>query len=519
MPGEADVLVVGAGPTGLAVALQASAHGARVRVVERRPEPFRPSRALLVHPRTLEVLRPLGVVDELLARADTEPEVRLHLGRRVIATRLSGLALPDTSYPHLTLVRQADVERVLADALTARGVPVERGVELVRLCDAGQEVRVLLRSATGVEEAICRAVAGCDGADSTVRSISKIRWRGRAYGREVVLADVELDGGLTPGAAHVAAGRGGVLFAFALGERATYRLLATRRDLGPPPPYGRAGPPVPRAELQELVDGAGLGARITDVAWSSRVRLHHRLADRYRRGSVFLAGDAAHVNSPAGGQGMNTGLQDAVNLGWKLACAPSSSCPTALVDSYEAERRPAAKQVRALTDALFWAESALDPMASFLRGSVGVVAAPLLPWLLDRRRVLAAGYRVVSRLDADYGRGHTALPSRHLEVGSRLPDAVVACPGRPRRLHELIARPGFHVLARPDIPLGELGAHRLVHVHRLSGDPGDGLLAVRPDGHVGFRGSAGDVKGLCDWLRWAGALPKGPNDPVRGTGR
>ena len=133
--------------------------------------------------------------------------------------------------------------------------------------------------------------------------------------------------------------------------------------------------------------------------------------------------------------------------------------------------------------------------------------------------MLAAGYRVVSRLDADYGRGLTALPSRHLEVGSRLPDAVVACPGRPRRLHELIARPGFHVLARPDIPLGELGAHRLVHVHRLSGDPGDGLLAVRPDGHVGFRGSAGDVKGLYDWLRWAGALPKGPNDPVRGTGR
>jgi len=94
--GEVDVLVVGAGPTGLAVALQACAHGARVRVVERRPELFRPSRALLVHPRTLEVLRPLGVVDELLARADTEAEVRLHLGRRVVATRLSGLALPDT---------------------------------------------------------------------------------------------------------------------------------------------------------------------------------------------------------------------------------------------------------------------------------------------------------------------------------------------------------------------------------------------------------------------------------------
>jgi 2-polyprenyl-6-methoxyphenol hydroxylase-like FAD-dependent oxidoreductase len=510
--GDADVLVVGAGPTGLAVALQASAHGARVRVVERRPEPFRPSRALLVHPRTLEVLRPLGVVDELLAVADTAPAVRLHLGRRVVAARLSGLALPDTPYPHLTLVRQTDVERVLAEALTARGVPVERGVELVGLRDAGDEVRVLLRSATGVDGATCRAVAGCDGADSAVRGLCQIRWRGRAYGREVVLADVELDGGLAPGAAHVAAGREGVLFAFAIGERATYRLLATRRDLGPPPPYGLTGPPVPHAELQELVDVAGLDARITDVAWSSRVRVHHRLADHYRRGSVFLAGDAAHVNSPAGGQGMNTGIQDAVNLGWKLACAPSSSCPTALLDSYEAERRPAAKQVRALTDALFWVESARGPLPSFLRGSVGPVAAPLLPWLLDRRRVLAAGYRVVSRLDAGYGRGLVGLPWCHLQVGSRLPDGVVACPHRPRRLHELTARPGFHVLAGHDVPLGELGAHPLVHVHRL---PGDRLLAVRPDGHVGFRGTADDVQGLCDWLRWVGALPEGPNDPGR----
>ncbi len=506
-----DVLVVGAGPTGLAVALHASDHGAWVRVVERRADPFRPSRALLVHPRTLEVLRPLGVVEELLANADTAPAVQLHLGRRDTLLRLAGLALPDTPYPHLTLLRQMDVERVLADALAARGVPVERGTELIWLRDVGEEVQVLLRSAVGVERATCRALVGCDGAESTVRSLARIGWRGRAYRREVVLADVELDGTLAPGIAHVAAGHDGVLFVFALGEAATWRLLGTRRDLGPPPRCGQAGPPVPAPELQGLIDAAGLAARITQVAWSSRVRVQHRLADRYRWGSVFLAGDAAHTNSPAGGLGMNTGVQDAVNLGWKLACAPSSSCPGVLLDSYEAERRPAARRVRALTDALFWAESARGPIPSLLRGTVGPVAAPVLPWLLDRRQMLAAGFRLVSRLDAGYG-GVPGLDPRGrlLRVGARLPDASVLCAGRAVRLHELTAQPGFHVFAEPGPRLDEPGPAARVHVHRLARTPGRALLGLRPDGYLGFCGGADDVAGLRAWLARAGA----PHVPV-----
>jgi 2-polyprenyl-6-methoxyphenol hydroxylase-like FAD-dependent oxidoreductase len=136
-----DVLVVGAGPTGLALAVAAHAHGARVRVVECRPDAFRPSRALIVHARTLEVLRPLGVVDALLERADTAPAARVHVGRRVVAVRLAGFDLPETAYPHLSLLRQADVEAVLGAALGARGVPVQRGTELVGSRTARRPVR------------------------------------------------------------------------------------------------------------------------------------------------------------------------------------------------------------------------------------------------------------------------------------------------------------------------------------------------------------------------------------------
>ena len=174
-----DVLVAGAGPAGLTLALQAHDHGARVRIVEQRPEAFRPSRALIVHPRTLEVLRPIGVVDALLARADIAPAARLHLGSRVVTAQLGGLDLPDTPYPHLSLLRQMDVEAVLAGALAERGVPVQRGTALVGLGEAhGGGARVTLNSAFGVEETTCRTVAACDGAGSTARTLAGIGWRG-----------------------------------------------------------------------------------------------------------------------------------------------------------------------------------------------------------------------------------------------------------------------------------------------------------------------------------------------------
>ncbi|WP_198418183.1 FAD-dependent monooxygenase [Cryobacterium sp. TMT1-21] len=355
-----DVLVVGAGTTGLALALQAHDHGARVRIIERRQDLFRPSRALLMHPRTLEVLRPLGVTDALLARGDTAAEVRLHLRSRVVAVASRQLDLPGTAFPHLLVIRQADVEAVLAQALEERGVRIERGAELVgfRL----ENRLALIRRESGIEAAAYRYLVGCDGAASLVRGRVGA-WRGGDYAQEVVLADLGLqsrsdgDGAaadtLDPGSAHVVAARRGLLFLFANGERAPWRMLATR-PAGPAPlPFGQPGPAVPRAELQALVDEAGLPATITDVAWSAQVRLQHRLATHFRRGPFFLAGDVAHLHSPAGGQGMNTGIQDALNLGWKLAFAAGQVRPSpVLLNSYERERRPADQLVLRATHAV-----------------------------------------------------------------------------------------------------------------------------------------------------------------------
>ena len=506
MKESADILVVGAGPAGLALALQAHDHGAVVRVIDRRPEAVRPSRALILHSRTLEVLRPLGVTQALLARADIAPRVDLRLGSRMVRVTLADLALPDTAFPHLSLIRQMDVEQVLADALADRGIQVERGTELAAVRDGPEWVRAILRSPAGSEKALFGLVAGCDGPASTVRAQAGIGWPGRQYSVEVVLADAELDGDLAEGAARVVVGRRGLLFAFRLGEQAPWRLLATRPAAGDQLPPGQLGPPVAAAELQALMDEANFGAQITNLAWSSRVSVQHRVASRFRQGRLFLVGDAAHAYSPATGQGMNAAIQDAANLGWKLAFAAARPGRGALLDSYDLERRPVARQVLAMTHLVFWAEAATGTVASAIRGRLAPLAAPVVPMLTGRRRLVAEGIRLISQLGVSYRDSPLSVegtPRRHggPRAGERLPDQLVTSSERSIRLHDLVARPGVHILLDRDADRpGTLQPGRFVNVHRLASVPGRGLIAVRPDGYIGFRCEATEVGQLAAWL-------------------
>ena len=520
MTASPDVLVVGAGPAGLALALQAHAYGARVRVIDRRLEPFRPSRALILHPRTLEVLRPLGVTQALLAKADVKPTADLHAGNRVVQVRLSDLALPNTAFPHVSLIRQMDAETVLAQALTERGVAVEYGTELVSARDTPDAARAVLRAGGRTAEADFAFIAGCDGPASTVRTLSGIGWPGAPYPVEILLADVELAGDLACDRTHVVAGRDGIAFAFRLGEQATWRLLFTRPASSGTSrlPFGQPGPPVPADELRALLRDAGLMATVAGVAWSARVRVQRRVADQFRRGRLFIAGDAAHAYSPATGQGMNAAIQDAANLGWKLAFAAADPSGHALLlDSYEMERRPVAREVLGLTHLAFWAEAGTGQLPSLLRGRVLPLAAPLIPALMRRRRLVALAFQVVSQLavayrdsplSVSYGRGQVGGP----QAGDRLPDTTVttdATGDRRVRLHELLARPGVHVLLERGAELPRPPDSPLVHVHRLTSVPGRGLLAIRPDGYVGLRGQAADAGQLDAWLTLAGVAGDG----------
>ena len=501
-----DGLVVGAGPTGLALALHAHALGARARIVDRRTAP-RPSRALVLHPRTLEQLRPLGVLDALRERSLGDPAALVHLGSRTVRVRLDDLRVGDRPEGHPWMIRQQDVEDVLAAALERRGVPVERGTALEHLDLARDGARAVLRGPGGGERFDARWVVGCDGVDSTVRTLAGIPVACRPYRQEVLLADVDLapDHGADrePGVAHVTAARSGLLFVFALGERAPWRILATRGPTGP----DTHGPP-DHDELQQLLDASGLRVRVGQVAWSDRLRLARRLARHYRRGPAFLAGDAAHSHSPAAAQGMNLGLQDAAALGWRLALADSARQPEALLDSYEVERRPVARTSITLTDLVFWAESSPAGAAALLRGVVAPLAAPLMPALLHRPELTTPALRLLAGLCVHYRPSPLSLDDlpRHggLRPGDRVPDTAVVADHGTVRLHDLTAPPGIHVLlarnAR-DVPPSTVGPG--VHVHRLRDRPGTAIVAVRPDGYLGYRGT--DPACLSDWLGGIGA--------------
>jgi 2-polyprenyl-6-methoxyphenol hydroxylase-like FAD-dependent oxidoreductase len=516
-----DVLVAGAGPTGLALAAQLAAFGASVRVVDRRTVPGRESRALVVQPRTLEVLRPIGVTQALLDRGDRPAGVQLHLDGRDLAALFPDTDADDTSYPFLLVLRQAEVEAALLAHLTAQGLSVEWGVELLSYRSDQAGVVGALRHPSG-RTALVRAryLVGCDGADSTVRRQAGVAFEGGDYRRSVLLADLDVDGDLADQAAHVFVSPRGVLILIAVGEQARWRLLTVQdsRD---------AGATLATADdvraVVELASGGRVRAR--KVAWTMQVPLQHRLAATFRSDRAFLAGDAAHVHSPAGAQGMNSGIQDAVNLGWKLAFAAQGAASEALLDTYSQERRPVARAVLALTHVLFWIETADSPVVRRAR----VLLAPLAVSMALRLGSLRTlGLRVIGQQWVRYPRSLAAVDGlprlrRGPGAGHRLPDLLVLRDQLPCRLHQALAAPAFHLLLcgpphHWDLPRLVRFQERygsLVGVHRLSTEPFPGQLCdpsgaalarlgarngaqylVRPDGYVGYRCASFDLAGL-----------------------
>ena len=521
-----DVLVVGAGPTGLTLAAQLRAFGATLRLIDRQPDRVHESRALGVQPRTLEVLRGLGLAEELIARGNDAVWLQLHAGGRVVRVRLFGLGLDDTAYPFLLLVSQAETEQVLGERLAGQGVAIEREVELIGFHTDPDAVTCTLRHRDGRTETVrARYLVGADGAGSTARHGARIPFKGGAYPQTFALADLEVDG-LDGDAAHAFIGEVGILLCFPLGRPASWRLLATH-----PAIQGSREPSGPTMEeLQALADTfTGGRLRLRDPVWRTYFGLQHRHAARYQTDRIFLAGDAAHVHSPAGAQGMNTGIQDAWNLGWKLALVSRGTARTALLATYDAERRPVGGFVVRSTDRAFSAATSTSPLVRILRTRL---VPRLLPLALRFDRAVASGFRTVAQLDIRYRNSPAVQEGRPRlrrgpRAGHRLPDARIARGGQECWLGEALATPRVHLLlcGPPDAwDQRQLTALRRRHpdtlaVHhltrtaapsalhdlegramaRLGGDQAAHYL-IRPDGHIGYRAAGTDLGGLQRYL-------------------
>ncbi|HEY2411779.1 MAG TPA: FAD-dependent monooxygenase [Pirellulaceae bacterium] len=355
-----DILVVGAGPVGLMMAAELHRHGVRCRLVERLSERAPYCKALGVMPRTLEMWDDLGIVGQVLsAGLGLKGAVNVVAGD-VNRQEKVGTALSDGAYGFLILA-QYDAERILTDHLISLGGRIERSAELVGLEQTDRAVRATLKHADGNSEMIdCKYAIGCDGGRSAVRHAMNIPFEGEHYEQTFFLVDVEIDGDFERGYAYrmarIEQGKpvGGGACIPVPGNPRRYRFSTVAPDAMVPAQITSAGQAAqgiadvgPTLEqAQELLDWFfPAGAKASNLRWSAFYRISHRLAAQYRVGRVFIAGDAAHLHPPIGGQGMNTGLQDVYNLAWKMALDVQGLAAPALIDSYQEERRPIGQQI------------------------------------------------------------------------------------------------------------------------------------------------------------------------------
>ncbi len=529
MPADQDpVLVVGAGPVGLAMALSLAVHDVPVRIIDRDSEPTDLSKALVVWARTLEVLDGLIDADRFVEAGTTVKGAELHHQDRVLA-RIDLMQVRSRFKAGLFLPQSA-TEKLLIERLAELGVVVERETELVSFTDSGDHVDVVLRDSAGVEHAASTPwLLGCDGSHSTVRHGLGLDFPGGENPERFVLGDVHVDVDLPEDRVSGFFHHSGVLMFFPIvGGR--FRLIANTPEVD-----ADEGDPT-MEELQAIVTRrVDRPIGISDPHWLGAFRIRDRVLESYRSGRCLLAGDSAHVHSPAGGQGMNTGIQDAVNLGWKIAMHARGIGSETLIDSYSEERVAVGQKVVATTTRLTDVVTSRNPFVQVIRNTAIHIGSgiPMVQKMITQAlSMVVVNYRKVGI------RGNDAIHRHHasIDAGDRVPYLTTES-GEPLKLWPALAAdrftllvvesadtPGFeHAVAvmsegLPEsirsaiqvvvVPRSQASCSAAEHVvldehgllHEAAGFLGHGAILVRPDRYVGLFLGALDPQPLVEWF-------------------
>jgi 2-polyprenyl-6-methoxyphenol hydroxylase-like FAD-dependent oxidoreductase len=501
---DTEILVIGAGPTGLVLALWLTRLGVRVRIVDKTAEPGTTSRAVAVQARTLELYSQLGLADAIAERGRPAVAVNLWVAGKKAARGVFGdMGAGLSPFPYALIFPQDEHERLLIERLSAAGVEVERCTELLGFEEEAGRVRARLKRTDGVLE-ICDAtyIAGCDGAHSAVREALGVGFSGGTYAHLFYVADVEASGAAMNGELHVGLDATDFLAVFPMKGEGRARLVGTVREEAEHRRDDLSWSDVSRRVIEWM------HISVARVNWFSIYRVHHRVADRFRKGRAFLLGDAAHIHSPVGGQGMNTGIGDAVNLAWKLAAVLHGRAHASLLDSYEPERIAFARRLVASTDRAFTGVTSPGAIARLIRLHI----VPLLiPALFPFGAVQRFMFRTVSQtvvnyrgsslsegragtvrggdrlpwVKADRNRGDadnfTPLTSLDWQVhvyGDATPDIQAVCEARKLPLHIFPWRP----------ETGRAGLRR------------NAVYLVRPDGYVAIADAEGGAAAVASYL-------------------
>lgn len=489
---KTSVLIVGAGPTGLALAIELGRQNVAFRIIDAAPKPSELSRALGIQSRTLEVFHSMGIIDEILAAGLRISGAEYYSnGEKLAQFNFDGL---DAPYPFFIILPQAQTEKILTARCESLGVKIERGLRLESFTQNQSGVSANITCADGSHETIAADyIVGCDGAHSAVRHGLNMDFIGSENPEHWLLADLVFE---NPAAANlrddslqVNLSNAGPLVLFPLpGNR--FRIFGDQSVDSPEdnsPEF-----------VQRFIQQRGLKVKILRADWISHFRIHQRYAKKFRVGRAFLAGDAAHIHSPAGGQGMNTGIQDACNLAWKIAITTEHHANEKLLDSYEAERLPIDRAVVRNTTMLTRAVTWQNPIARSIRQRV-------LPLLLGMSPVKSKMQQEISQLAVGYRKSPIVRGRAALRAGERMIDRPVQHDSVLRRLHKLIADPHHTLLG---VNLSDADANRLRtllaqsqfanlfdvrivgDLHTKSDLDAPAIYLVRPDGYIGFASQA-----------------------------
>ena len=487
-----DVLIAGAGPTGLVLALWLTRQGVRVRIVDTTAQPGTTSRAMAVQARTLELYRQLDLAGSVVERGHKVASLNLWArGERAASVAFEAIGAGLTPFSFLEIFPQDQHEALLVEKLTSLGVSVERCTELVSFTEYPDRISARLRTGGGVEQ-VCEAsyLAGCDGARSLVRAAIGSDFPGGTYPQVYYVADIKGTGPPVDGNLHVDLDEADFLAVFPMAGEGRARLIGTVR-----------GDRVQDAQDLKFEDVSGraienLKLKVNRVNWFSTYHVHHRVAEHFRKGRAFILGDAAHIHSPVGGQGMNTGIGDAVNLAWKLAAAVQGRAADSLLDTYELERRPFALRLVATTDRAFTFVNADGRLADIVRTRIAPI---VLSRALALEPVREFMFRTISQITLNYRDCPLSL-GRAGEVhgGDRLPWVASAGADNHESLNSLSWQ--VHVYGTARGSLGEwCASHALpLHVfawteaHAEAGLAQDALYLMRPDTYVALAEPSGD---------------------------
>src|ERR1700722_11371795 len=502
---DTDVLIVGAGPTGLVLALWLTRLGVRVKIIDKTAEPGTTSRALAVQARTLELYGQIGLAEAVVGHGRKIGAVNLWVaGKKAAHAVFANMGSGLSPFPYALIFPQDEHEDLLIARLAASGVQVDGQTELLGFEDSAGRVHARLKRPDGTHQTCEVAyIAGCDGAHSIVREALNIRFPGGTYAHLFYVADVQASGPTINGELHVALDRTDFLAVFPLKGEGRARLIGTVREEAEHERKDLSWNDVSKRVLEWIrID-------VEHVNWFSTYRVYHRVADHFCKGPAFLLGDAAHIHSPVGGQGMNTGIGDAVNLAWKLAAVLHGRADPSLLESYEPERIAFARRLVATTDRAFTGVTSSGAIARLIRLHIVPVLFPLFFALATVRHFI---FRMVSQTAVNY-RGSSLSEGRAGTVlgGDRLPWVKAELDGGNgdnfSPLTSLDWQGDVYGGAAP-VPRTMCDRRKLpLHTFRWSpemrriGLRRDAPYLVRPDGYVGLAADAnGSATAIASYL-------------------